>query len=601
MKLKRLFLIFSFLLFTSLCFGEIDAEWYPFVISEELELNSPVNIGKIVLDAPAGKHGFCKVKDGHFYFEDGTRAKFWGTNLVFNACFPPKEQAEVFANRLAFFGFNAVRLHHMDFTFEPEGIFKDICPDCINPRMKKTGILSKEQLDHLDYLIYQLKLRGIYINMNLLVSRHFTMADGVVDTNQLKMAAKPASLFDSKLIELQKQYARDLLTHYNPYTKLRYCDDPVVALVEITNENSMFDFKNSELSNYYRRELKDKKKEWLRKQDRVKKATKGNFYIYIEKSYFEDMVAFLKNECGIKVPISGIGGYQNREDIQAQQTCDFIDTHSYWDHPNFPNREWDDNDFRIQNQSVLLEKNLGIIERILQRSPIVKNKPFTISEWNHCYPNKYAYETPLLIASKALEYDWDGLFQFDFTDSPAPSAISNSIYNYFNIIANPQQLILSSVGSLIYNRTDDLETTVGNGILKFNSVFIRGTSGFIKDKLITFKNFNIKSDQNGSIILYSLENKPIEDSNKLVLIAISEIKNTNSGWMDGKFNWGKAPTLLKHMNVIISLTLKKYFKVYEIDVQGRRGRKIETTFRNNALTFSTQYSNLSWFEITAED
>lgn len=25
-----------------------------------------------LLDAPAGKHGFVRVKDGHFYFEDGT-------------------------------------------------------------------------------------------------------------------------------------------------------------------------------------------------------------------------------------------------------------------------------------------------------------------------------------------------------------------------------------------------------------------------------------------------------------------------------------------------------------------------------------------------
>src|SRR3990167_4786442 len=87
-------------------------EWYPFALSEKLDPDSPANIGKLVLDPPAGKHGFCKVRDGHFYFEDGTRAKFWGTNLCFNACFPTKEQAEIIADRLAFFGFNTVRLHH---------------------------------------------------------------------------------------------------------------------------------------------------------------------------------------------------------------------------------------------------------------------------------------------------------------------------------------------------------------------------------------------------------------------------------------------------------------------------------------------------------
>ena len=29
-----------------------------------------------LLDAPAGKHGFVQSKNGHLYFEDGTRARF---------------------------------------------------------------------------------------------------------------------------------------------------------------------------------------------------------------------------------------------------------------------------------------------------------------------------------------------------------------------------------------------------------------------------------------------------------------------------------------------------------------------------------------------
>src|SRR3989338_4762664 len=69
-----------------------DTDWFPFVLSENLDQNSPANVGKLVLDPPAGKHGFVKVKDGHFYFEDGARAKFWGTNLCFSACFPSKKQ-----------------------------------------------------------------------------------------------------------------------------------------------------------------------------------------------------------------------------------------------------------------------------------------------------------------------------------------------------------------------------------------------------------------------------------------------------------------------------------------------------------------------------
>ena len=49
-------------------------------------MNRRVRIGKkqantgvmdfsYLLDAPAGKHGFITERDGHFYFEDGTRGK----------------------------------------------------------------------------------------------------------------------------------------------------------------------------------------------------------------------------------------------------------------------------------------------------------------------------------------------------------------------------------------------------------------------------------------------------------------------------------------------------------------------------------------------
>ena len=171
-KIILLFLlIFSFCSIT-LAYGlekETDLEWQEFHFPKNLDPDSPFNIGKLVLDAPAGKHGFTKVKDKHFYFEDGTRAKFWGTNLCFDACFPDKKQAKALADRIAFFGFNAVRLHHMDFYFEPRGIFEDIAPAYKDPQLKPTGHLSKTQLDKLDYLIYLLKERGIYIDINLLV------------------------------------------------------------------------------------------------------------------------------------------------------------------------------------------------------------------------------------------------------------------------------------------------------------------------------------------------------------------------------------------------------------------------------------------------
>ena len=53
-----------------------------------------------LLDAPAGKRGFVTVRpDGHFYFEDGRRARFFATNVGGRDCAPEKEQAPVIAAR----------------------------------------------------------------------------------------------------------------------------------------------------------------------------------------------------------------------------------------------------------------------------------------------------------------------------------------------------------------------------------------------------------------------------------------------------------------------------------------------------------------------
>ncbi len=459
--------IFILLLVTQPAYAE--KGWFPYWFPEDPSKApdymglpaSTFNAGKDVLDPPAGKHGFVKVKDGHFYFEDGTRARFWGTNLCFGACFPEHKVAEIMANRIAYFGFNAVRLHHMDMLLEPDGIFES------------PGKLSPRQLDKLDYLIFQLKQRGIYVDINTLVSRFFKESEGVIDAEKLGMAAKPASLFDARLIELQKQYDKDLLTHLNPYTKLRYCDDPAVCLVEITNENTLIEYDTASLPKYY--------------QDEINKLTKnGKISLSkIEKKYMTNMHAYLRHAIGIKVPIS-IGGACNPTQWELEQEClDYVDIHGYWDHPRFPHKQWDVNDFFMHNKPMSTNSNPGIIGEFKKYSP--KNIPYVISEWNHCYPNPYAYETPVLLASIARQEDWDALFQFDFAQGWQSRSNFDNISNYFDINSNAQQLILCSYGS---------------------KIFVKNKDAYIPK--------------------------------------VGQIKNTNSGWdKSGRFNWGTGPTLLK--------------------------------------------------------
>ena len=223
MRHTPLLFVFLFCAASALA-SEKFAPLFPFPLS----FDAPDNVVNISAwnDVPAGKHGFIRVENGKFVHDQG-RFLIWGTNLCFSANFPEKEQAEKLAARLARFGFNCVRLHHMD--------ARDIWGS--NPTSLLT--LDPQQLDRLDYLIYQLKLHGIYVNINLHVSRKFDDRDGFPHAAERPDYDKGLDNFYPPFIELQKKFARDLLTHVNPYTRTAYFEEPAVSMIEINNENSI--------------------------------------------------------------------------------------------------------------------------------------------------------------------------------------------------------------------------------------------------------------------------------------------------------------------------------------------------------------------------
>src|SRR2546426_530065 len=74
---------------------------------------------------------------------------------------------------------------------------------------------------------------------NLNVGRSYKAGDGVQDYDKIRWG-KGLVLFDPRLIELQKEYAKNLLTHLNTYTKTEYRNEPAIAIVEILNENGIY-------------------------------------------------------------------------------------------------------------------------------------------------------------------------------------------------------------------------------------------------------------------------------------------------------------------------------------------------------------------------
>jgi hypothetical protein len=431
---------------------------------------SPVDVS-FLLDAPAGKHGFIEVKNGHLATGDGQRIRLWGVNVTDwspgSRQIPTKEDAPLWAATLARYGVNSVRFQFLDLQI-PRGLIKS---------GENTRSLDPEHLDREDYFIAELEKRGIYIDFNLLVGRPFAEADGVHDAKLLFQGAKGTSFFDARLIELQKEYAQELLGHVNPYTKLTYTNDPAVAIVEINNENAInLGFRAP--SAFYENELIDIYNRWLvkhRTSDQIAKLralcrvasdalvplinrrgqaaqtpserfhTEAEFYTDLQRDYFSDMEKYLKQTLGSKSLVLATADHSHSGSgypiLLAQTSMDIIDGHTYWQHP----------EYYVKKLPMVNDPyNSTVVE--LARSAIA-GKPYTVSEVNEPFPNDYASEgIPILAAYGSLQ-DWDGIFWYTFEPKIDPSWKSY-VGDPFDISLDPVKMPELAEGALMFLRFD---------------------------------------------------------------------------------------------------------------------------------------------------
>jgi hypothetical protein len=562
--------------------------------------------------ARIGDTNFVKINSNGKFSVNGKRIRFWGTNSAADAAFPSKDIAGLLAGRLRKFGFNLIRMHHLDNPWSAKSLLGSTT----------TRELDQANLDLLENYISALKENGIYVNMNLHVSRTFRVNDQVADYDSLPEFGKCVNFFDPYILQLHKEYAQQLLTHTNPYTGKALRDDPVMAMVEITNENSLYrnwrdnklkpissggflpvrysrmldslwmDFlKNkytstaelrnawndgsisgdqkeqiinggyesgtsnwilelhapangifsSDISNPYQGTYAAKvsitsstgidwniqfkqstlavKKDFLYRitfaarsdsmrdisvsltndnspwtvyggksfsitplwneytfDVRASEDNPGNtrlsfsigkttgifwfddvsitkavvngllanesfesnnigridysdcvgyssqrvkdlsgFYIGLQRNYFKEMISFLKNTLGIKVPIVGTNFNVGPADLISMSDADYVDNHAYWDHPQFPNIPGSTTDWLIQNKPMLKDDNNGTIPFLFSGMPMA-NKPFTVSEYNHPNPNQFQVESILLSAGYSAFNDADALMYFAYDE-----------------------------------------------------------------------------------------------------------------------------------------------------------------------------------------
>lgn len=598
----------------------------PFVMDYRRGVRPVVDLS-FLNDAPAGKGGFIRIQDGHFVKPDGHRIRFWGVHLTDwspgSILLPPKKDIPMWAGALAHFGVNCVRLHFLDLE-APRGI---IAADRNDTRSFDAG-----QLDRLDFLISELKKRGIYVDLNLNVGRSYKAGDGVVDFDKIRWG-KGLILFDPRLIELQKEYAEKLLTHVNAYTGLEYRNDPVVALVEIANENGIGIGFHAPTP-YYDEELTRLYNSWLSQNlspDALKKIRaeagdpvprlKGSeiasapedryraeveFYMDLGNRFFGEMSGFLKNTLHVQSPIIGTADHSHTGSsyplLTALSKLDVLDGHVYWEHPGA----------RGPKNTPMVNDPLHSTVVQLSRTAFA-GKPYTVSETNHPFPNPYASEGIPIIAAYGDFQDWDAIITYTFEPKLAPDW-KPYIGDAFDISLDPVKMTEFAAGALMFRRQDisparetvertysrqqvidserlphsdapyftpgfplalplehemrirsldgsptgtfpppgdlnDIASDTGQlhwypGVVTVEADRAQALIGFLKSNPKVFKNVSADlTNQFASLVLVSMDAKPISEATELLLTTGSRVTNSHGG----------SPTLIETVTGSITL------------------------------------------------
>ena len=386
-------------------------EWIPLDAPHDIVPGTPLDFSGM-LDAPAGKYGRVVVApDGHFSFANAPdrRIKFVGVNLCFSANFLSKESADALAERLARMGYNAVRLHHQD-----NQLVKKNSPDSTE--------LDLEQLDKLEYLFAALKKRGLYITTDVYVSRKLKPAEKIPE----KVPGN--SFFQMKaLLPISKaarrnweRFARNWFTHRNPYTGMTWAEDPAFYLVSFTNENNLYTVwdKAPEIAKLYQEKFPG----WMAKQhpdEPIESADISNrrfqeFLYDCQHRSILEQARFLREELGMKTLCTDVNMHNKVPLALLRDDLDAVDDHKYHDHPAFPENDWG-LPMLFRQRSAIGSYGDEVPLQLL--APRLFGKPFSITEYKFCPPNRYRAEGGPLIGGYAALQDWDALYHFAWSHS----------------------------------------------------------------------------------------------------------------------------------------------------------------------------------------
>lgn len=418
------------------------SQWFPVEAVEDKFEPTPIDQAA-TLDGPAGKHGFMKVADGRFIFEDGAPVRLVAT---MQGTPRNKRESAYVARWLAKYGFNMVRIGHLVTGPENNSAVDWTGPD--------SGQLNPKVMDQLDYFIAELAKNGIYSRPSMIWYRKLKKADGLEGFDEAvafadekaKRQRKPGeapvldsvgiSFFDQRALQANIALEKAIMTHRNPYRDHRpWGEDPAVAQIEVCNEDGVFFYTIDGIAPYYAKELDRLWSDWLRRKygsqeklaaawgadlkedERLADGTVTRLRIYnfnkvkpAQVARARDQLRFyfeLNNQCfvktkealraaGVRQPICGTGWFGVGTGFYPElysnvPGLDYIDRHHYYG--GGPGG-WQILQGMPFNHEAALTEPKHLLKLGMER---VLGMPYGISEWANVLPNQWRLEAPPLM------------------------------------------------------------------------------------------------------------------------------------------------------------------------------------------------------------
>jgi len=398
--------------------------------------------------------------------------KVWGTNVEYSDTAPEKKDG---AQRAAFFakyGVNGVRLHKLT-----------------NPGWEGLGNRESaveyepEALDRFDYFTDQLRKNNITYGLSPIWFLKIFPGDRkkLVAYDELAEQGDTRGVlwFADDVQQLHIEAMLNLLNHKNPYSGLRYADDPAVTYFELQNEDDVFFFTTGRMvarAPTYEKMAAALFSDWLKAKygshDNLVKAWgksaidafKGNgglnneqldkrnilpvgnpwmwdnqidhrrfgkrlqdtaeFLLETQNRYYAKAVAAIR-KAGFKGEIvagnwQAGGGPAHLLNLMSDASFGMIDRHNYMGGVSGPTQHKVEPGYTLKNDTMLPNAGSRILSTGMQQ---VKDKPFVLSEWLAVPPDEWAAADTTIIAAYGMGLqDWDMSYHFasngyGFTDT----------------------------------------------------------------------------------------------------------------------------------------------------------------------------------------